>query len=133
MTDATAHTDAAVESDTDITVTTGPLVGPVLRRVVAMIAARADLPLDKLDDAVLVADVVAQKAGPYAPESVRVNLSPGEGQLWMRIGPLTSGGAQALLEEAADDVSVILKIADEVHVDTAGDGEYLRVCVSQPG
>ena len=38
--------------------------GPVLRRVVGMLAARADLPLDSLDDAVLVADVVARARGP---------------------------------------------------------------------
>ena len=77
MTDATTSTEPRVESATDIAVTSGPLVGPVLRRVVGMLAARANLPLDKLDEAVLVADVVAQRAGPYAPESVQVSLTPG--------------------------------------------------------
>ncbi len=133
MTETTASTDSQIASATDIAVTSGPLVGPVLRRVVGMLAARADLPLDKLDDAVLVADVVAQRTGPYAPDSVRVSLTPGEGTLWMRIGPLTSGGAQALLEESPEMGSVILKVADEVHVDTADDGEYLRVCVTHGG
>lgn len=133
MTDATAPPASAVENATEIAVTTGPLVGPVLRRVVGMLAARANLPLDKLDDAVLVADVVAQRAGPYAPESVRVNLTPGEGTLWMRIGPLTDGGAQALLEGAADMGSVIRKVADDVDVDAGADGEYLRVCVAHAG
>lgn len=133
MSDATASTEATVENATDIAVTTGPLVGPVLRRVVGMLAARADLPLDKLDDAVLIADVVAQRAAPYAPESVRVSLTPGEGTLWMRVGPLTAGGAQALLEEADGLGSVILKVADEVHVDTGDAGEHLRVCISTAG
>src|SRR5882757_7911843 len=62
VTEATAF--EATEDATEIAVTPGPLVGPVLRRVVGMLAARADLPLDKLDDAVLVADIVAQRAGP---------------------------------------------------------------------
>ncbi len=132
MTDATTSAEQRVDA-TDIAVTSGPLVGPVLRRVVGMLAARANLPLDKLDDAVLVADVVAQRAGPFAPESVQVSLSPGSGTLWMRVGPLTAGGAQALLEEARDVGSVILKVADEVHVDTSTDGEYLRVCVTHGG
>lgn len=122
-----------VEDATEIAVTPGPLVGPVLRRVVGMLAARASLPLDKLDEAVLVADVVAQRAGPYAPESVHVRLTPGAGTLWMRVGPLREGGAQALLEEAPDVGSVILTIADEVQVDADGEGEYLRVCVTRAG
>ena len=45
------------EPPTRVSIAAGPLVGPVLRRVVGMFAARADLPLDRLDDAVLVADL----------------------------------------------------------------------------
>ena len=47
---------------THVSIASGPLVGPVLRRVVGMLAARADLPLDRLDDAVLVADLIASRA-----------------------------------------------------------------------
>ena len=45
-----------LEPATTVSIASGPLVGPILRRVVGMLAARADLPLDRLDDAVLVAD-----------------------------------------------------------------------------
>ena len=51
------------EPPTRVSIAAGPLVGPVLRRVVGMFAARADLPLDRLDDAVLVADVVVRPRG----------------------------------------------------------------------
>ena len=110
-------------------------MGPVLRRVVGMLAARADLPLDRLDDAVLVADVIASRAAAYAPESVHVSLEPGERTLWLRVGPLAPGGASALLGEAAvpDVGSVIVKLADEVHVDTEQAGEYLRVRLAYAG
>jgi hypothetical protein len=124
------------EADTELSVASGPLVGPVLRRVVGMLAARADLPLDRLDDAVLVADVIASRASGYAPETVNVQLAPGVRTLWLRVGPLRPGGASALLGEAAvpDVGSVILKLADEVHVDTAEAGdEYLRVCLAYAG
>jgi hypothetical protein len=125
-----------ISPDTELSVASGPLVGPVLRRVVGMLAARADLPLDRLDDAVLVADVIASRASGYAPESVNVQLSPGDRTLWLRVGPLRPGGASALLGEAAvpDVGSVILKLADEVHVDTADAGdEYLRVRLAYDG
>jgi hypothetical protein len=121
---------------TEVAVASGPLVGPVLRRVVGMLAARADLPLDRLDDAVLVADVVASRASAFAPDTVNVRLEPGDRTLWLRVGPLEPGGAQALLgETAAPDVgSVILKLADEVHVDTEEPGrEFLRVRLAYVG
>lgn len=133
MSDATASAELDLDGATDLAVTPGPLVGPVLRRVVGMLAARANLPLDKLDEAVLVADVVAQRAGPYATDAIQVRLSPGERTLWMRIGPLAPGGAQALLGEAPDVGSVIIKVADEVHVDTDAAGEFLHVCVCYTG
>jgi serine/threonine-protein kinase RsbW len=120
---------------THLSVATGPLVGPVLRRVVGMLAARADLPLDRLDDAVLVADVIASRASAYAPDSIQVSLEPGVRTLWLRVGPLAPGGASALLGESAvpDVGSVIVKLADEVHVDTEASGEFLRVRLAYPG
>jgi hypothetical protein len=133
VTDLTASAEQALDGETEISITPGPLVGPVLRRVVGMLAARANLPLDKLDDAVLIADVVAQRAGPYTTDAVQVRLSAGERTLRMRVGPLATGGAQALLGEEAGVGSVILKVAEEVDVDTDDAGEFLRVCVSYAG
>jgi hypothetical protein len=123
------------QPETRLSVASGPLVGPVLRRVVGMLAARADLPLDRLDDAVLVADVIASRASAWAPENVDVSLRPGERTLWLRVGPLQPGGAKALLGDAAvpDVGSVILKLADEVEVDTEGSAEYLRVRLAYAG
>ena len=100
-----------------------------------MLAARADLPLDRLDDAVLVADVIASRASAWSPESVEVTLRPGERTLWLRVGPLQPGGADALLGDAAvpDVGSVIVKLADEVEVDRDGAGEFLRVRLAYAG
>jgi serine/threonine-protein kinase RsbW len=126
---------AGGSGETRLSVASGPLVGPVLRRVVGMLAARADLPLDRLDDAVLVADVIASRASAYAPDAVDVSMRPGERTLWLRVGPLAPGGASALLGEAAvpDVGSVIVKLADEVHVDASDAGEYLRVRLAYEG
>lgn len=118
---------------TELSITPGPLVGPVLRRVVGMLAARADLPLDRLDDAVLVADVIAERAGAYAPDAIRIRFEVEPRQLRMRIGPLSAGGAQALLGENRDVGPIIVKLADEVRVEEAGDDEYLSVCLAFAG
>lgn len=121
----------AEAEETTLSVAAGPLVGPVLRRVVGMLAARARLPLDRLDEAVLVADVVASRAAAYAADTVDVRVATTDRTLWLHIGPLLSGGAKALLGESPmpDMGSLIVKLADEVHVDADGasGGEFLRV------
>jgi hypothetical protein len=121
--------------ETRLAVAAGPLVGPVLRRVVGMLAARADLPLDRLDDAVLVADVIASRASSWSDDLVHVALHPGERTLWLRVGPLRKGGADALLDEASVPSvgSVIGKLADEVHVEADGETEFLRVRLAYAG
>lgn len=135
MSDLTADPLLETENATELAVAPGPLVGPVLRRVVGMMAARADLPLDRLDDAVLIADVIAARAARYARDAVHVRLCPAEHTLWMRVGPLVAGGAEALLEAATPDTgSIIAKLADEVQVDTDADGaEHVRVRLAYGG
>jgi hypothetical protein len=118
------------DSSTLVSIASGPLVGPVLRRVVGMLAARADLPLDRLDDAVLVADLIAARAPAHvAAETVDVALEPGPRTLSLRVGPLRPGGGEALVVDAAVPGvgNVIEQLADELSVDTVDGGEFLRV------
>ena len=118
------------ESLTTVSIAAGPLVGPVLRRVVGMLAARADMPLDRLDDAVLVADLIAARAPAHVLDGrVDVTLEPGTRSLSLRVGPLRKGGGQALIVDAAVPGvgNVIEQLADELSVSPEGDGEFLHV------
>jgi serine/threonine-protein kinase RsbW len=122
--------------ETTVAVASGPLVGPVLRRVVGMLAARADLPLDRLDDAVLVADVIASRAPAHArDDEVRVALMPGERTLDLRLGPMRPGGGRALVVDAAVPGmgNVIEQLADELEVVEHAGSEYLRVRLAYAG
>jgi serine/threonine-protein kinase RsbW len=122
--------------ETTVAVASGPLVGPVLRRVVGMLAARADLPLDRLDDAVLVADVIAARAPAHArDDEVRVALLPGERTLDLRLGPMRPGGGRALVVDAAVPGmgNVIEQLADELEVVEHAGNEYLRVRLAYAG
>jgi serine/threonine-protein kinase RsbW len=116
---------------TTVSIVAGPLVGPVLRRVVGMLAARADLPLDRLDDAVLVADLIAARAPAHVAEGrVDVTLEPGSRSLSLRVGPLRAGGGEALIVDAAVPGvgNVIEQLADELKVSPDADGaEFLHV------
>jgi hypothetical protein len=124
------------EPPTRVSIAAGPLVGPVLRRVVGMFAARADLPLDRLDDAVLVADVVAARAPAHVTaNTVDVALASSTRSLDLCVGPLRSGGGRALVVDAAVPGvgNVIERLADELEVETEGEQEFLRVTLAYAG
>jgi hypothetical protein len=124
------------EARTTVSIAAGPLVGPVLRRVVGMLAARADLPLDRLDDAVLVADLIAARAPAHvAAETVDVALEPGPRTLSLLVGPLRAGGGRALVVDAAVPGvgNVIEQLADELRVSPEGEREFLHVRLEYAG
>ena len=54
-----AQGDHPRSNEAVVRVVNGPLVAPVLSRGVGMPAARAQCPVDRLDDALLVADAIA--------------------------------------------------------------------------
>jgi serine/threonine-protein kinase RsbW len=118
---------AAISNQATVRVRNGPLVGAVLGRVVGMLAARAQCPIDRLDDAMLLTDAVAAHAPGHAANGhVNVVVAADEVGLELRIGSLRrDGGAQRLLEDA--DLpgvgNVFDRIADEVLTGPASDGE----------
>ena len=128
---------------TRVTVAVGPLVGPVVSRVVGIHAARAALPLDRLSDAVLVADAIAARGPAFTVgDRLPVSLQSGAGRLEIRVGPLRPGGGKRVLEGAALPAvgSVIERLADSVRVrEGAGGDEYLVIRIDaapqppQPG
>jgi serine/threonine-protein kinase RsbW len=85
-----------------VTVRKGPLVGPVLGRVVGMLAARAQCPIDRLDDALLLTDAVAAHApGHTADGHVTIHVHAEPAGLSLRIGPLPAEGGDALVQAAS--------------------------------
>jgi hypothetical protein len=121
------HTTSA---PTNVSVAAGPLVAPVLRRVVGMLAARADLPLDRLDDAMLVADMIASRAPAHIERgTVDVALTSGDRQIQLLVGPLRQGGGRALVADASVPGvgNVIEQLADEISIDADGGHDFLRV------
>jgi serine/threonine-protein kinase RsbW len=119
----------------------GPLVAPITSRVTAILAARADFPLDRLADAVLVSDAIAAHASDYiSGGDVGVEIEDADGSLEFRIGPLDEGGAQGLLQEMevpglgqslerlVDEVNVV---REDSTVTTQGQGEYLALRIGR--
>jgi hypothetical protein len=65
--DAGGKARDAEENSVSLRLSAGPLAGPVLCRVVSMVLVRADWPMDRLNDALLVCDAIAA----HAPAHVR--------------------------------------------------------------
>jgi hypothetical protein len=103
-----------------VKVVQGPLVAPVLSRVVGMLAARAQCPVDRLDDALLVADAIAAHAPRRSADGhLTVRLTASIDGLEMRVLELGPGGGDGLVSDAAlpGVGNVLERIADDVHVD----------------
>ena len=108
----------------------GPLLGPVLSRVIGMLAARRQCPIDRLDDALLVADTVAAHGPDHARNAaVRVTLKAREGLIELTVGALRPDGGRRLLADAElpGVGNVLERVADAVEVRSEGDEESLYI------
>lgn len=114
-----------------VDVTSGPLAGPVLTRVVAAMAARSGLTLDRVNDARLAIEALAAHSAPHLADGhlhVRVTSLPGS--LTMRLGPLRNGGAEAVVSETTLPAlgPVLHRLADEVRPE----GDHLVIVIGPP-
>jgi len=116
-----------------LTMAVGPLVGPVLGRVVGMMAARAQCPLDRLDDALLVTDALAAHGAAHVVAGhLGVAITADPRSLDLEVGPLRAGGASAVLAAAVlpGVGNVIERVAAEVRTTEDSEGERLLVRVA---
>jgi anti-sigma regulatory factor (Ser/Thr protein kinase) len=116
--------------ETSVAVAPAAQLAHILARVVTALAARARFSLDRLSDAQLVADAIVA----HAPESLdgahlALGIDTSDRRLDIRVGPLRSGQAQALVRQSAvGGLGPLLeKLTDDVEVENVDDGELLRL------
>ena len=121
----------AIANEATVGLTSGPLVAPILGRVVGMLTARADCPIDRLDDALLVADAISAKAGSFSADGrVNVHVIARAGSVELHVGPLHPGGASDLVASAAlpGVGNVLERVADVLEPEQRdGTGEFLVI------
>jgi hypothetical protein len=110
------------------------LVGPVLGRVIGMLAARADAPVDRLDDVLLVSDAIAAHGPAHsnADGALQVRIQTTEDELRLRVGPLREQGAGKMLAaaELPGVGNIVEQVASSVSVEAdAAGGEHLVILV----
>ena len=121
----------AIANEAWVGLASGPLVAPVLGRVVGMLTARSDCPIDSLDDALLVADAVSAKAASFSEDGrVNVRVIARAGSVELHVGPLRAGGAEGLVASAAlpGVGNVLERVADVLEPQQRnGTGEFLVI------
>ena len=122
-----ANSDGQHTTSASLRLATGPLVGPVLCRVVSMVLARANCPMNRLDDAMLICDALSA----HAPEHVQDGqlafaLSARGGGFELRLGELPErAGMQLVQASVVPGVGNVLeRMTDALRVEPAADGEY---------
>ena len=124
--------DRVVPNEARIALRKGPLVGPVLSRVVGMLAARALCPVDRLDDALLVADALAAHAPNHTTDgTLIVAVTTDADTIRLHVGPLRVDGARGVLSDATlpGVGNVLERVADGIAIGRTDDGagEELRL------
>jgi serine/threonine-protein kinase RsbW len=111
-----------------IAVSSGPLAAPVLGRLIAMLAARADFSLEGISEAELITDALAA----HAPRvilgnKIQLAIDHPNGQLVVRVGPFERGGAKRVIQASAmEDLPPVLeRLTEDRRVETSPSGEVL--------
>ena len=113
------------ESSASLRLAKGPLVGPVLCRVVSIVLARANCPMDRLDDVMLICDALSAHAPTHAMNGhLAFAVSARGGQFELRVGELAEQAAHRLVGDAVlpGVGSVLERVTDELRIESATDG-----------
>jgi serine/threonine-protein kinase RsbW len=120
---------------TEISVASTELLAPVLARIVGALAARRDLSIERVSDAVLLTDAIAATApGHFAEGRVTLVLADAEDGIELRLGPMEEGAAEQIREELSLPAvgGSLETLADALAAEKDGEGDYLAVRFSSP-
>lgn len=121
---------AAGPDATEVTVGRAELLEPVLARLVSALAARRDISVERLSDAVLVTDAIADAApGGFADGCVRLGLGESEAGIELRLGPMHGGAAGQIRRqlEIPELGGSLEGLVDAIAVEEGGEGDYLVI------
>jgi hypothetical protein len=92
----------ASTSQVEIVVKSGAHVAPVLERLVSAAAARAELPIDRVVNALTIVDVLVAATDEVLVDGQReLVLTIGEGSLGITVAGLLDGQAEAIRDAAS--------------------------------
>jgi serine/threonine-protein kinase RsbW len=117
---------------TDLRVEPPELLAPILSRALTSLAARHDIAVDRISDAMLLSDAISAGASNGFPEGqICLSIRDRPEGVELRVGPMESGGAERLRKSLVlPDVGSLESLADEMRVETDDQGDYLVVGIA---
>jgi len=126
---------------TRLRLSAGPLLRPVLCRVVSMVLTRADWPLDRLDEALIVCDALcaptaSESCGADADirgrERLTFSVEADEHEAALRVWELTPESADRLLREAHLPLvgNVLERVAEQIAVESDPTSPHTRLTLA---
>jgi serine/threonine-protein kinase RsbW len=122
-----------VPEETELRVGAPDLIAPILGRALGALAARREVSVDRLSDAMLLSDAISAGAPrSFDDGQVSLSIADREDGVELRVGPMRAGGAEELraslgLPELGGSLE---SLADEVRVERADEGEFLVVGIA---
>ncbi|HEY4778169.1 MAG TPA: hypothetical protein VIH47_01085, partial [Solirubrobacterales bacterium] len=127
-----AQVSAATEA-AELRVGDPDLVAPILSRALGAFAARREVTVDRLSDAMLLSDAISAGAlEGFEDGHVSLSILDRDEGVELRVGPMKDGAAEQLrasldLPELGGSLETL---ADEVRVERDGGGEFLVVGIA---
>ncbi len=116
-----------------LTVTCGPLARELAGRFVAALGAQTSLPVDRAQEAVLVAEALADHCSDLTPDGeMTVSADVRADVLVIRLGPLGDGDAARLLSADAGGAGTLGALASSVETRRLRSGRESLVVVVGP-
>lgn len=136
-----ARERAAAASSIEVEATAmrvGPpeLVGPVLSRALGAVAARREISVDRLSDAMLLTDAISARAPEgFTDGHVSLSLADRPEGVQLRVGPMKSGAAERLREslELPEVGGSLETLADELRIERDEEGDFLVIGIAALG
>lgn len=129
---AAAPASARTE-ETEMRVGRPELVGPILSRALGALAARREIAVDRLSDAMLLSDAISAGAPHgFVDGHVSLSIADREEGVELRVGPMPVGGVERLRAslELPEVGRSLESLADEVLVEEDDEGEFLVVGIA---
>jgi anti-sigma regulatory factor (Ser/Thr protein kinase) len=122
----------ATAEETRIRVGPPEIVGAVLSRALAALAARQDITVDRLADTMLLSDAISARAPEgFSDGHVSLSIDEQPSGIELKVGPMTAGGAERLRESfELPQVGSLESLADDLRVEHGEEGEFLVVAIS---
>jgi serine/threonine-protein kinase RsbW len=109
------------------------LVGPILSRTLGALAARRDISVDRLSDAMLLSDAISAGAPrEFDGGQVCLSIADREEGVELRVGPMRGGGGEQLRAslELPEVGGTLETLADEVRVEEHDEGDFLVIGIA---